>query len=1237
MEQQSIGDLQPKIEVVCRTNPFNQGCEIANFEYGVTLEDIIKSFDVNYNMNPVVLLNEWPIYPSLYSNIKPKAGSKVDICYAPNKKAFRTIATIGIAIAAAYTGGLAAGALGFTEGTLAFAAVSAGIGAGISIVGTLALNAIAPPATPSFNNLNPNQRKEDSQTYFIQGARNRPIQGGTIPVLLGKHRFTPPLAANNYTEANGNNVFARQLFCLGYGKMSVEQEKIGDTLLSSYSGVSQQAILDGQSTGTLSLYPSQVTQEDLNITVNTSFSDRTTALETDEVVVQIVFPNGLVEFDDRNKKLSKSVGFEIRYREVGGSFTTIPYTITASQTSAVIRTFTFQAGTLGAGRTQYEFGLRRTEAESTDVQIRDEIRWTVLKSFKNDNPVNKDGLCLKAIRILGTDQLNGAIDQYNLIGQQEDLVYWNGSSWVSGYSNNPAAIYRYVLQGDPAKTNITDSEIDLNTLQEWSEFCDDKGLAYNKFIDYETSREEILREIAAAGLAAPTILDNKYSVVIDKEKDTVIQSITPRNSSGYQFEKIFSEIPHGFKITFLNENKGYLQDSITVYDDGYDENNATQFEGLDFPGVTDPDQIYKLARHHLAVIRLRPVTHAVTMDIENIRFTKGDRVKLAHDVPLIGLGYARIKSVQDDGTNITGVTVDDEFTIASGTTYGVNIRLSDGTFITRTLSNSAGTTSTLTFLNPDVIANGPDVGDLIIFGESGSETTDCLVQSIEPSDDFSALVRLVDYSPAVFTASDGVIPVYDNNVTYPPEYDKPVAPKLVSVITDEAAQVVNIDGSISSRMVININNDNGFPVETVVQIRPIGDDAFYTADTLTRTNDKVIIENLVEGQLYDINIRYRRIGDNFILNNNRVSDPLQLRQIEFLGASQPPADVENFNIIIRGESVYLEWSAVNVIDLDHYEVRFSKLTSGATWGNAVVIDDNIRKEQLSLAVPSAIGTYLIRAVDTQGNKSDNATLAVTNVGAILNLNVVKTIDEDATWGGTFENTLVDNGDLKLGGSDTIDDWSSIDAITQWDYGEAGPAQSGIYYFENTEDLGEVLDVVLSFDITIGGENIFDLIDQWDAIDARTSWDGADADQYEVVMQVRTTNDDPNGSPTWSSWKRFVIGEYTARAFEFRILLTAEIADVTPVVSNLDVTIDVPDRDERGIAISSGTGGYSVTYGNAFREAPAVNITAGNLDTGDYWLITNETASGFDIEFFNSSDVSVDRTFSYYAKGYGRVV
>jgi hypothetical protein len=115
-----------------------------------------------------------------------------------------------------------------------------------------------------------------------------------------------------------------------------------------------------------------------------------------------------------------------------------------------------------------------------------------------------------------------------------------------------------------------------------------------------------------------------------------------------------------------------------------------------------------------------------------------------------------------------------------------------------------------------------------------------------------------------------------------------------------------------------------------------------------------------------------------------------------------------------------------------------------------------------------------------------------------------------------------------------------------------------------------------------------------------------------------------------------VGDYTARAFEFRLRLSTLDEQATPVVSQVQVQIDMPDRVISENDISSGAGAKAVTFSPAFAATPAIGITAENMASGDFYEITSKSASGFTITFKNSGGTAVDRTFDYVAKGYGRI-
>jgi len=214
-----------------------------------------------------------------------------------------------------------------------------------------------------------------------------------------------------------------------------------------------------------------------------------------------------------------------------------------------------------------------------------------------------------------------------------------------------------------------------------------------------------------------------------------------------------------------------------------------------------------------------------------------------------------------------------------------------------------------------------------------------------------------------------------------------------------------------------------------------------------------------------------------------------------------------------------------------------------------------------------------------------------------------------------------------------------DATGLFDGGGGNVDLEGFYYFANDADLGAVYTSRLTASITSTRTDYVNTFDDATGLfDAREGLFDGDVnafDDTDVELQLRTTNDDPAGSPTFSDWTPFVVGDYTARAFEFRLRLTTQDTQATPVVSGTTVTIDMPDRVLSGEDLSSGAGAYAVTFSPAFKATPAIGIAAQDLQTGDFYEITSKSASGFTITFKDSGGTAVDRTFDYVAKGYGR--
>lgn len=99
--------------------------------------------------------------------------------------------------------------------------------------------------------------------------------------------------------------------------------------------------------------------------------------------------------------------------------------------------------------------------------------------------------------------------------------------------------------------------------------------------------------------------------------------------------------------------------------------------------------------------------------------------------------------------------------------------------------------------------------------------------------------------------------------------------------------------------------------------------------------------------------------------------------------------------------------------------------------------------------------------------------------------------------------------------------------------------TGSYDWHATMDLGSVQNVRVTVGIAAQVINFTDSVDAWADVDSRDSWDTVvSGNEATAVTYIRTTNDDPAGSPTWGAWNRIDSAEFAARAFQFRTVLEA---------------------------------------------------------------------------------------------------
>ena len=137
----------------------------------------------------------------------------------------------------------------------------------------------------------------------------------------------------------------------------------------------------------------------------------------------------------------------------------------------------------------------------------------------------------------------------------------------------------------------------------------------------------------------------------------------------------------------------------------------------------------------------------------------------------------------------------------------------------------------------------------------------------------------------------------------------------------------------------------------------------------------------------------------------------------------------------------------------------------------------------------------------------------------------------------------------------------------------------------------------------------------------------------AILQISTSQ---NGTD-YTSFQDFKAGDHVARAVKFRVKLTSTNTQESPQVSELSLTLSLPTRIEKGSNVSSGTdqNGKLITFDSEYYQTPSLTVIGQNMATGDFFVINSKSTSAFNVEFFNSSGSTVDRTFDYQAIGIGQ--
>lgn len=822
------------------------------FPAGMSIKQMVEASDFRPPewAKPICTVNDRVVECDEWHEIFPEKGDLVQVALVPmNDRDTGRIALQVVVIAAA---------------VVATAYAGPAAGAAVAGAGNLGIALLLKPPKP--------KSLDQADGTTVTGQSNQILKDGVIPRVYGRVRMTPPHGALPFTEVVGDDLYLRMLLCPGHGPLNISDIRIGDTPVTAFGNDVEIEIREGRPTDApLTLFSNDFFEENPGVKLTNSGGPtiRTTRPDTDEITVDITFPDGVFQTTKKGRNKNIAVQHIVEYAPTGTSaFVPFPngnpFTYLAKRGGTIRKTLRVKLPVRG----QYDVRIERKTGDSTinDRESTGSV-WTALRSITYQDPLPYPNLAKVALRV----KRDGRVDRVNMLCESYLDDYTPGIGWVERVTANPASIARDIMLGSANLNPLSAGRLrEAQDLEPWHDYCDVEGFKFNGVFDSEGTVFDRLNQVAAAGRAAFRVPDGRYGFVIDQLQTTPVAMFTPRNSRNFRGNRDHVKPLHAIRVSFRNEAT-FQEDELIVYDDGRDELNSDpgRIEVLDFrtSGITDPNLAWRHGRFFLAQSVLRQERWMLDIGLQSLVVNRGDLVRIQNDVLLGGAGIisGRVKSVTSDGGgNTTTITVDEVLTMEAGKSYGIDAQVVDGSgqpqIVTALINLDVGNQTTVTFTTPVPATQAIRAGDIVSFGEAGVETIDCIVTGVSPNKDHGATISLINAAPDIHNADTGTIPPFDSKITLPGDFFgiPPAVPVIDRIYLQKVNTPVQPDTVHGETIVIVLDraSDNRQPPENYqVRLRIKGDIEFSQRYVFPGDSAQLSLPPVQVDQIYELQVR----------------------------------------------------------------------------------------------------------------------------------------------------------------------------------------------------------------------------------------------------------------------------------------------------------------------------------------------------------------------------------------------
>jgi predicted phage tail protein len=899
---------------------------------------------------------------------------------------------------------------------------------------------------------------ENSPTYGWEGMQTTQDVGIPIPIVYGRHAV-PGNKLNEYIWTDGDKNYLNCLLGLSEGEIdAVESLHINDNPSANFDGITTEY---RYGTNTQSVISNFKDLHDINsvaasLVKNNPYVYTTTLTDVEGFELHFSFPAGLYTQNSSTGALeSNKAIIKIEYKLNSASYYTLATDLNIDGRSRTALRRVYVKSGLPAGK--YDIRVTKISADSTTYTATD-ILFDSVDEVRTDD-MAYPCVALASIKALATEQLSGSSPNFRVTirgikisipdirtapaggGTSVDWenyywdpdtskwklfstgaeVYWDGTTYITKWGANPIWCLRDLLTnaryglGNYIATTDVDDVVNLEMAKYCEERVSDGAGGWEKrfrldvVIDSSGKALDIISQLCTSFRGVILYAGGNAKIKIEKAEDPV-QLFGMGNIAPDSYSEVWKSKRDSYnmiEVRYTDASKGYKDESIVVLDQAAIAAGEPQRKKSVRIFVTKASYAIREGNFILrACLNLdRLITFRANMSA--IACMAFDVISFSHDVPQIGFS-GMIKS----GSTVSSVNLDREVIIEIGKTYRLLVYFANDTYEERTVTNAPGsTTSAITVSVP--FTSAPLKYDKYSFGEINKVKKDYRITSLRRESNYEVSITALEYNEAIYTEGDLILPT-DNYSALTVE-----APAVIDLNLTEGLIKLR-DGTIESVIDVWFSKPSlsGYYVGSYIKAKiylsdDAGDSWQFRGET-TGTHFQIL------GGISDLNQYTVCVTSVSTAGKEKsiVNSPFAV--ITIAGKSAPPADVESFIVTQDKDRLRMGWPLVSDVDIMGYEIRL-----GTDWISADEIAFVQGNTYLTTILKvGANQSYWIKAVDTSGNYSLNATEAVISINSIPYKNVVTTYTEEAAWAGDK------SGHLDLVNRITVYKDSSTDLINK---------------------------------------------------------------------------------------------------------------------------------------------------------------------------------------------------------------